>query len=477
MFQDNDKSCDLLLTQTGVAFSASERLALLNDIARIGLLLGKSLTESVLPLTKGEKRANRVIVAPLEQMRRLAEQWRTARTLLPDATARQDTALTEIAATLPAAQSRGGRKAANEIARRPQSRAAWLAAASEKGAAAAGRSRISEARPLSVTDTPANRFVVTLLENWRDRARTLAALAEFCAEAELAAEMERIAKQAEQWRQRPEWRGLRPLNAAQSFGAALSVPRWPAAHRALAEQGRMTDRALRFDWKNSLRTDWPELEAWRLYEIWCYLKIAETLSGAGWKAQKKNSGGAGGSAVRVSTQGISLQLEKGRKSELLFARDSKELTLTYQTLFPSAAQSLNFAAARCVSRTHAMQPDICLEFGGRLYLLDPKFRAYETTQGSENAHFARADSAMQEDINKMHAYRDAIVCDEKNVVAAAWCLFPGGPNNERSQVIAFPPAVPENPFGAAGIGAICLRPGRSTENLALLLELWFKAAP
>ena len=475
MFQRNDDSSG----QTAVAFTARERFALRNDIARIGLLLGKALAEPILPLAKGKGQADAEDAAPLEQMRRLAEQWMAAQSLLPDAAARRDAALTQIAASVPAAQARGGRRAANEIARRPQSAAAWLAAASGGAESGAGEGRISETRPQSVAETPANRFVVTLLEAWREEAQTLAALASFCEEAELAAAMERIAEQAGRWRSRPEWRGLCPLPAAQTRSIAANVPRWPAAHRALAEVWRLGRRELRLDWKNSLRTDWPALEAWRLYEIWCYLKTAEILSDAGWRIQKESAESGGASAVRVSTQGISLRLEKGRRSELRFARDGETLTLAYQTMFPGAAQSQRFAAdaGRCVSRSHAMQPDICLTFGGRLLLLDPKFRAYEAPEANENADFARADGAMQEDINKMHAYRDAIVCGADSAVAAAWCLFPGGPDASSQRTIAFPPATPQRPFGTAGIGAICLRPGHSANNLAKLLEAWTQAAP
>ena len=473
MFHSNDKSS----VSGGVSFSASERFALLSDFARIGLLLGKDFASPVLPLRKGSEIAETDAVSPLERMLRLSERWDAAQNLLPQTTARQDMALTQTAASIPIAQSRGGRSAASEIARRPQSASAWLTAANGNGGGA-GTSRISELRPQTTKDTLANRFVATLLEQRRDEAFTLARLAEFCGETERAAQMRLIAEQAARWRNRPQWRELRPLTAAQCAAIPEHAARWPAAHRVLAQEWLSERNELRIDWKNSLRTDWPALESWRLYEMWCYLKVAEALRTAGWKTQSGQGTNESGSAIRVSTQGIALMLEKGRKSELNFKRGGETLTLTYQSLFPSAAQSrkMNEDSGRFVSRSHAMQPDICLNWRNRLYLLDPKFRAYDAPETNENADFARADSAMQDDINKMHAYRDAIVRDQIGVVAAAWCLFPGGADGSQNPVIAFPPAAPENPFGSAGIGAILLRPGHAAEILSCLLESWFAAA-
>ncbi len=490
MFHSTDKSFHKSSAQTGVAFSAGERLALLGDIARIGLLLGKSLTDAALPLKWGEKMKEAEEAAPLERMRGLAEQWSGARSVLPAAAALPDAALRQMAAAVPAAQARGGQQMAQELARRPAGASVWLAA-SRKGVEHSGNrgdkaetdsrngaGRITESRLRADADTPANRFIATALTAWRDEARTLAALADFCDETELAQEMIGIAAQADRWRRHPAWRERRTQTAAQTAAALANVPRWPAAHRALAGVWRAANRGLRFDWQNSLRTQWPALEAWRLYEIWCYLQVAEVLLAAEWRVSGEFGAGRAetnnaASAIRVSAQGVALSLAKGRRSELHFARGGERLTLTYQTLFPSAAQSQNFSdAGFCVSRSHAMQPDICLTRGGAIFLLDPKFRAYDANETDANAAFARADSAMQDDINKMHAYRDAIVRNGKNVVTAAWCLFPGGPNSDAPPVIAFPPAVPERPFGAAGIGAVCLRPGQSAANLRHLLESW-----
>lgn len=475
MFHYNDNSS----VPVGVSFSIHERFALLDDFARIGLLLGRDFTDSILPLRKGSEIAARDSHSPLEQMLRLTERWNAAQSLLLQIAARQDIALTQAAVSVPVTQSRGGHSTAAEISRRPQNASAWLTAANGNGSGA-GASRISESRPQTTNDTLANRFVATLLEEWRDSALTLANLADFCAETQRAAQMREIAEQAARWRSRPEWRELRPLSAAQCATLSEHAARWPAAHRALAQTWLFERNELRIDWKNTLRTEWPALESWRLYEMWCYLKVAEALQISGWKIQSGQGTKEAESAIRVSMQGIALTLEKGRKSELNFKRGGETLTLTYQSLFPSAAQSRkrNEDSRRFVSRSHAMQPDICLHWRSRLYLLDPKFRAYEAQPpaADEKADFIRANSAMQDDINKMHAYRDAIVRDQMGAVAAAWCLFPGGADCLQNPVIAFPPAAPGNPFGAAGVGAIRLRPGHATEILSRLLESWFAAA-
>ena len=469
--------------QTGVALTAAERIALLRDIERIGLLLGADQTQT-LPLARGERPDE--IVSPLERLYLLTECWAQARPLLANATTRQAIALHPVATSTPLSQSRGGAQTAQSLARRPRHTAAWFAETQSRNAIA----RITELRPQASADTQANRFVVTLLEQWRGTAQILAALAAFCDETAAAGQMAQISREAAQWRNRPEWRGLAPLSAAQMAAVAPNFTRWPAAHRALAELWLAERRGLRLDWQRSLKSHPPALESWRLYEIWCYLRVAEALRGAGWRVWGSElSGGAKSCAIRVSVSGVALQLNKGRESELRFTRSGEVLWLVYQPLFPSANQAARQAPREAadskmgrkqigfVSRSHAMQPDISLLYGDRLYLLDPKFRAY--TAPYPGGDFApHQDNALLDDINKMHVYRDAIVCGGLPAARAAWCLFPGEPGEKEQSVenplslIAYPRSTPDCRFGTAGVGAIRLRPGNAAPLLYELLALW-----
>ncbi len=107
-----------------------------------------------------------------------------------------------------------------------------------------------------------------------------------------------------------------------------------------------------------------------------------------------------------------------------------------------------------------MQPDIALtEDGpeGRMWILDAKFKPY-ALPGEEG-----------DDINQMHAYRDAIVDgNRRRCVAHAWCLYAG---------LAATPNRPQITYGGgetAIVGALCLRPGDSASfrNLRGLLASW-----
>ena len=159
-------------------------------------------------------------------------------------------------------------------------------------------------------------------------------------------------------------------------------------------------------------------------------------------------------------------------------RGKERLELFYQPLFLSANRDAVPAAGAApmsgeeraseggfASLTHTMQPDIGLCREGRWLLLDPKFRTY-TEPGAEQA-----------DVDKMHTYRDAIVrrSSRHRAVTAAWCLFPGEAAEEialQTAIRAYPVATAERPFGAAGIGALRLRPG--DPGSAAGLEQWLK---
>ena len=106
---------------------------------------------------------------------------------------------------------------------------------------------------------------------------------------------------------------------------------------------------------------------------------------------------------------------------------------------------------------------------GRLLLLDPKYRSYSEV------------GAEQEDVDKMHAYRDAIVRTDESTgqavpaVDAAWCLFPGVPPSSYSRpepLRAYPASTQTQPFGTAGVGAVQVRPAAENTELTALLRYW-----
>ena len=399
---------------------------------------------------------------------------------------------------------------------------------------------IEERVTVRAYDTWANRLVVSLLTHIEEEAGALSRLAHFCDATQEAAAADHLVDVARRVRRNSFLRdcpGLRGSEQAQGTGGD-SIGRCSVPYRAVYHAWRSLHHPLDFDWSGSPLLYLPALEPWHLYEIWCYLQVAAALLRAGWRL-------TGSGLLRCTPNGLRLVLATGRESRLCFQKgkgDQKgkgksekgkeeaastssaqsatpdsslspspfSLSLYYQPLFASANQTARRereqASAKSlqagddrdkdggqdresrkykagnkseefafVSRSHAMQPDIALHWNGGLALLDPKFKRY-----------AEGEDA-QEDINKMHAYRDAIVrhsvSDRKGrergipPVSAAWCLFPGASAHDAAEVdsksilYAYPAATPESPFGTAGVGAFLLRPGQpdTTDRLAEFL--------
>src|SRR5581483_6289119 len=368
---------------------------------------------------------------------------------------------------------------------------------------------LSEMRPHPTTETYANRLAVTLLDGLVWEAAALAALAAFCGEAEEAARMRRIAEAAARWRANACLCNLPPLAPRERplrLLAAHAIRSAPP-YRALFGLWRQLNLPLRVPWAGSPLLCLPSLEPWRLYEIWCYLRVAAALQTNGWRA-------IGGNVVRWEPDGLRLALAGGGASRLRFARNGaarrtgpvsdtgpmaasepEALELFYQPLFPSANLSARRARPeapeadslrrtgiepRFASLSHAMQPDIALRWRGRLSLLDAKFRTYALPlaaqadpgkhPGAEDA-IIRQSTALLEDVDKMHTYRDAIVGEGRPVVDSAWCLFPGLPE-EGPPIVAYPASTPQQPFGTAGVGALRLRPSANHALLTQLLAQW-----
>lgn len=458
-----------------VALSPAERHSLLADIGRIGALLGPETSDSdgpPLSLSPSDVQAS-TPSSPLERIHLLDAVWQRAQSALHALLRQTDTILQTETRSVPLAQSRGNPSTLRALARHPN-----VLSASRSSRSAADRTpcqpSVQERFFLTSPVTLANRAVKTWLLAIEAEATVLERLARFCAETDAAERIARVARSARSWLGSPFFRALPRLDGAQMSALASNASAlWRVpAYRALNELRLLTNRPLAFDWTGCPFCQLPTLPEWHLYEIWCFLRVAEALHALGWHAH-------GGDAVRWTTSGLRVELATGRASRLRFRRAQETVTLLYQPLFPSANQqtSVHSSAAtdpetrsRFLSRSHAMQPDMALQINARLYLLDPKFRAY-ASPGAE-----------QDDVDKMHAYRDAIVrVTGKHArvpaVSEAWCLFPGTPRREHTQespVRAYPSPTPDAPFGTAGIGALRLRPGDTASwiHFTRLLEVW-----
>ena len=229
------------------------------------------------------------------------------------------------------------------------------------------------------------------------------------------------------WTQPPTQRGsLRPDYAA--------VFRFAGQYR----------RGFSFEWDHPLLM-LPPRETWQLYETWCLLTVFQALRDLGWDSAPAQE------VFTVREGRLTLTLAVGQQSQsTLRSAQGQTLTLAYNRTFAEGRESL----------THTMRPDITLSDGERVWLLDAKFKPY-CEPGEEG-----------EDINQMHAYRDAIIGSRGRSVARAWCLYAGltGTANQAHLTYGRGAQTP--------IGALCLRPGsaETLTNLGRLLQSWLASA-
>lgn len=485
----------------GARLTPKERRTLLEDIGHIAFALGQSsgciveansFPEETIAAAPARRPRGGAITSPLERLHLLAALWQEVQPALAASLRGADTRLRKHPQSVLLAQAQGGPMTANAVTRSPHLAAAWQqfhashsallpsgdapapasilpTRAQKQSATHLSHAAVLEPRPALSVNTWANRLAVYILKDFAREAAELARLAVFC-EAVPEAEMAlRVAQTARSLRAHPVLRDCSALSSRESAPASCAnrIPRCPLPYQTLYGAWQQLACPLDFDWTHSPLLSLPALEPWHLYEIWCLLQVAAALHQAGWKLTR-------GTLLQATPRGLRLVPATGRASRLDFQLSTaNSLSLYYQPLFSSANQQ----AARSQgersgfafgSRSHAMQPDIVLHQRGRLYILDPKFKPY-----------AQMEDA-QEDVNKMHAYRDAIVRRDSpsrsapSPVESAWCLFPGllpGEAAPSKGVYAYPIASQEHPFGTAGVGALLLRPGHAhtTEILSKLL--------
>lgn len=434
---------------------------MLEDIGRAGMLLGHEAAPHV-GLTP---RVHRAAATPLEQLYALqALQPRIAH--LVHALARcPDRKVMPLSRPVPLSQSRGGPCAVARVARHPSLLAAYL----ESACAASGEARVvlaAEPLPTTTPVTSENLLIGLLLTGWQEQSDALAMLAETCGEVTLAREGHRLSATFRRLRCSAPWSSL-PTVAEHRAARLLSgegLLHCSARCRSLFALWQATHAPLALDWSDGALLHAALHAPWRLYEIWCYLRVALCLHASGWIPE-------GADCFRVTVRGLRLTLATGHCSRIRFRRGEALCELLYQPLYPGSGRC---APEACVpagfSRTHAMQPDIVLVHAGNLYLFDAKFRGY-ALESVSTTRIPHTDDALLEDLDKMHAYRDAIFG-----VAQAWCLYPGTPEDTRP-VIAYPESTPQNPFGTAGIGAVRLRPGHDTTGIERLLHSCTGSAP
>jgi len=129
----------------------------------------------------------------------------------------------------------------------------------------------------------------------------------------------------------------------------------------------------------------------------------------------------------------------------------------------TVAYQQKFTAAQRTSYSLSYKPDVALRVRGTLHLFDAKFRIRSSSGGRRPFR--------EEDLAKMHAYRDAI-----REARSAWILYPGTRSVFYDAEAGPQPGAPG--VNAAGVGAISPRPGDSERsNLGRALRGLLGASP
>ncbi len=299
------------------------------------------------------------------------------------------------------------------------------------------RELVVEEKQQSV-DTPENRFVKhflgVLLHKVRVFQKTLGTTPGGALNQELSLEMQDLERRLRRFAQAALWRDIGQMRF---FPASSQVLQRREGYRELFRLHALLSlrTQCRFtlpDFARILETkDTPTL-----YEYWAFFVVKDALD------------------ARACQHSLHIvhsddQCERSMSHELVLGYEG-DLRLCFNRTFFAPGQSYS----------HPLRPDITIEQGSRRLILDAKFKGAGSGFYGVEAEDGTIQRWREEDIDKMHAYRDAIAG-----VQGAFILYPG------LETALFDP--PDQSF--PGVGALALRPGEqdspNSEHVSVISEL------
>jgi len=188
-----------------------------------------------------------------------------------------------------------------------------------------------------------------------------------------------------------------------------------------------------------------------LYEMWCYMKIHHILSDLGYQVEEYG-------ILKYKDNGFYLTLSQDSQAKMIYSNKKNRLELWYNKAYSSP--------------TTNQRPDTVLnirnlnnEDDNRVYIFDAKYRIYVDDKGKIGP--------VEDDINVMHRYRDAIVSKLSNEVQfkydtfGAYVMFPYG-DEEKFKEHDFYKSIED-----VNIGAFPMLPGSTkliTKQLKKIIE-------
>lgn len=344
------------------------------------------------------------------------------------------------------------------------------------------------------SDTPENRYAKAFLEHCSFIARRLEA--RMAARGRRAAEREALSwsRILEQALQHDLWRGVGPLTQIPSNSQALIRKR---GYKELFRFDLSLRLSLALDWKpggelsDGLVGDIRPVN--QIYEYWCFFILRETLGNI-------CSEVSGGNFISLSKDGLRVQLVKGQRSECRFefaSTSGKKVSvkLFYNRRFrrskvPRADWAGSYTASFdpdfSIVATSVEDPAAAhwLHFDAKYRLEREQAAKIFETDDEVDSETASAQSAgdygaelsrvhKQEDLFKMHTYRDGILGTR-----GAYILFPGDGAGGRTEEPR-PNLFVRHPTMLGGgvghkipsVGAFDLAPGSESVQVAAIREL------
>jgi predicted component of viral defense system (DUF524 family) len=312
-------------------------------------------------------------------------------------------------------------------------------------------------------DTFENRFVRFALEAFRERCHAIYLAALQARRGALAQEADALAIRFGSWLRRSPFDQVGTLHGfAMTSQVLLREDNYNALLRRYREFLLTSDIAWEgFDLVQESR------DAAKLYEMWVFIQTVRAIA----SFAEPISGGSADALLRLDREGLVVNLRRGAKSEVQFRLGASRISVAYDRTYGGTDADPR-PSSRAASYSLALRPDVSIEMTAarvrRRGFVDAKYRVDRLsasfadptlTNDSDPAAEVEMGSFKVDDLNKMHAYRDAIG-GARFAVAA----YPG------QETRRFPPDHRE--FATTGgVGAIALGPGEGRSRKGFRAEV------
>ena len=288
--------------------------------------------------------------------------------------------------------------------------------------------RVTESRVVMSLDSPENRFVLGFLRQAEAIVQAMRRVALTRSgsifERRIVGECDDLQRKLSIFLRRDQWRAVGPMTQLPTGSTVLQARRgYRDVYRHFIRL-HLASIALPID-RHRARDLLESKDIARLYELWCYFQVVATL---------RSILGEPNCPQQIRSDGFGTQLDQG----VLVEWSEHGVRAGYNVSFGQSGQH------RSYSRT--MRPDVTIFLrDGGVHILDAKFRVTWNDAASANKDtVGDIKNFKRDDLDKMHAYRDAIPN-----ARSAWVMYPGTVRREFSDGSA----------GVSGVGAVPVVPG------------------